>query len=135
MGFALGEARGEQHGYMGENLGAIDFDHDVFVGVSEKFKEQFKTHHALHPHVLELFRKYATEMLGRGYRHYSARTILERIRWHLALENTGSVFKLNNNHGTFYSRVLYLEDPGKWREFFAFRTRKGRVQGGGADGA
>ena len=84
--------------------------------------DAFEKFHADNPHVWDLFRSYAWQVKNTGRAHYSARAIVEPIRWHKAIETKGGGdFKINNNHVPFYARKLSAEDVN-FKGFFRDRT-------------
>lgn len=104
------------------NLGPL-FDSP---GESEnRLKREFEEFHAANPHVFELFVRFARQVKARGFQKYSARTILERIRWHTDTETTrDDGFKLNDHHTPFYSRLVMSEFPDEFADFFEIRVQK-----------
>lgn len=61
--------------------------------------------------MFELFKLYASQALKAGRKHYSAYTIIERIRWHETVDTASDdQFKISNNHIPYYSRLLMLTD-------------------------
>ena len=87
----------------------------------EQMREQCKTFHVEHPEVWSLFVRFSLEMIERGYSHYSAQSVIERIRWEKDAGSDGtSAFKINNNFTAFYSRRFMRMYP-QYEGFF--RTR------------
>ena len=76
------------------------------------------------PQVYEYFKRFAFEAKRRGFKHYSAKGIFERMRWHMNVETTGDPFKLNNNYTRDYSRKLVAEHP-EFDGFFRMRNSLG----------
>ena len=75
-----------------------------------------------HPRVWSLFCRFTYDRIHRGFKHYSAKGIFERIRWETAEAETGEQeFKLNNNYASFYARDFMRIAPE--HEGF-FRTRR-----------
>jgi hypothetical protein len=73
------------------------------------------------PHIWEAFVKQAFAVIARGYRHYSARTIIEVLRHHTALtEKSLGGLKLNDHSCPYLSRLFALRYP-QHRRFFSFR--------------
>ena len=75
--------------------------------------------------VYEVFKKYAWQ-LKRGQRRdrYGAATIYQRMRWDTWIRETSiSGFKLNNNWISFLSRLLMLEQPKHFTDFFDTRVQ------------
>ena len=83
-------------------------------------KDQFKEYHADNPQVYELFKRYAFQLINRGFQHYSSKSLFERIRWHNSVEVVNSSFKLNNNYTAYYSR-LFAKDFPEHASFFQTR--------------
>ena len=74
-----------------------------------------------YPEVYELFKFYALELLRAGRTRYSARTIVERVRWHQAIESRDAGgYKINNNHIAWFARRL-IEEDARFEPFFALR--------------
>jgi hypothetical protein len=94
--------------------------------ITSELNEQFWMFHKKNPHVFAEFERYAVMMKGRGFRQYSARTILHLIRWHSDMttsdpDNQG--FKINNNHSPRYALLLEAKRP-EFRGFFNNRGIK-----------
>tara|TARA_R110000744_G_scaffold136983_2_gene247317 strand:- start:606 stop:1001 length:396 start_codon:yes stop_codon:yes gene_type:complete len=81
----------------------------------------FIAYHNRNPDIYRLFIKYAGEVSGAGRSNYSARIIIERIRWHMAVE-TKSIdeFKINDHHVPFYARMFMYDHP-EMENFFELR--------------
>ena len=87
----------------------------------EEMREQVTRFHEDHPEVWDLFVRFSVEMINRGYKTYSAQSVIERIRWEKDAGSDGSIsFKINNNYTAFYSRRFMKVYPQ--HEGF-FRTR------------
>tara|TARA_R110002110_G_scaffold112168_6_gene278974 strand:+ start:1910 stop:2194 length:285 start_codon:yes stop_codon:yes gene_type:complete len=76
--------------------------------------------HRENPHVYKLFSKYAFEAINRGREHYSARTIIELIRWHTDIETNDKDFKINDHTVPYYARLFMHENP-EHKGFFELR--------------
>lgn len=63
-------------------------------------------------HVYDAFEREARRVHGRGFKHYSARTIVHVLRHHSALAEVGDGWKLNNNHSPYLARLFDLLNPG-----------------------
>lgn len=81
---------------------------------------RFKDFDTTHPEIYGLFKFFANELLAAGRSRYSARTIIERIRWHHATAGNDGEFKINNNFIAYYARKLAAEDS-RFQEFFTWR--------------
>ncbi|HEY7328515.1 MAG TPA: hypothetical protein VH592_12780 [Gemmataceae bacterium] len=96
-----------------------EYPEDKSLTIQERF-EQF---HAHHPDVYELFKRFAFELRCAGRQKYGAKSIMERIRWHVATSSAGDEeeeFKLNNIFTSRYVRLLINEHP-EFAEFFELR--------------
>jgi hypothetical protein len=87
-------------------------------------KDQFREFDQKFPVVYEKFRSFAVSLLEQGRTRYSARTILERVRWDVNLSVSDGEFKLNNNLTPFFARKLIGEDA-RFANFFELRALKG----------
>ena len=87
-------------------------------------QEKFELYHRENPHILPLLVRFVNEAKASGRKHYSINAIFERIRWHLDIETTGDVFKLNNNYRSRYVRLLEKEHP-EYDGFFFKRALDG----------
>ena len=82
---------------------------------------KFFKFHESNPFVYQIFCKRTIQMIQAGRRHYSARAIIEVVRWDIDVQTSAEEFKINNNHIPFYARMFmtaYPEHDG------FFRTRK-----------
>ncbi len=75
---------------------------------------------ARNPHVYQLFRKFTYEMIATGRNRYSAYAIMNRIRWHVDIETSGSEFKISNDFIPLYARKFLRRNP-KHRGFFVLK--------------
>ena len=89
--------------------------------MSDKLKKEWWEFHQKNPEVWELFAKFTQDVINMGHKHYSAKAIFERIRWHTDVETKGSKFKLQNNHTAYYARYFMSLSP--MHEGF-FKTRE-----------
>jgi len=88
----------------------------------DEMNDQVKAFHKQHPRVWELFCEFTNELIRRGFKHYSAKGVFERIRWETAeADSARNEFKLNNNYSAFYARAFMRCNPE--HEGF-FRTRR-----------
>ena len=118
--------------HCGENIVTMDGAHnckgpqvpivfDLPVSTT-KLQKEFEAFHTNNLHVYELFKKYTLQVIASGFNHYSARTIIHRIRWHTSIDTDDPEgFKINNNHSPYYSRMFVTEFP---RHTGFFRDRK-----------
>lgn len=86
--------------------------------------EKFERFINQYPEVYELFKFYALDLYRAGRRAYSARTIVERVRWQQAVNSQDDEgYKINNNHIPHFARKLIGEDT-RFEEFFSLRELK-----------
>ena len=85
---------------------------------------KFEDFHTKNPHVYELVKHFTKQVINAGHKHYGIQTILERIRWHTMVENSGDPFKVNNNHGRYYARK-FMQDHPEHEGFFRTRNHGG----------
>jgi len=81
----------------------------------------FIKYHADNPAIFEHFKRFALQLRGRGFRHFGAKAIMERIRWEVALQTGRDGFKINNNYTSRYARLLERKLP-MFRGFFRKRA-------------
>lgn len=63
-------------------------------------------------HIWEAFEAEALKVIARGHERYSSKTILEFLRHHSLLqENSGSPWKLNNDHTPYLARLFAMVHP------------------------
>lgn len=72
-------------------------------------------------HVWREFVRQADAIYRRGFKHYSARTILHWMRHHTAISESGSDWKLNNNISPDLARLYVVMRPDR-EHFFEFRV-------------
>jgi|TARA_Y100000310_G_scaffold292621_1_gene321533 hypothetical protein len=84
---------------------------------------EFSEYDQENPHIWLLFRATTLMLLRQGFRHYGAKTIMERIRWHTSVEQGERDFKINNNWASFYARK-FMEHHPVHEGFFFTRTKK-----------
>jgi len=88
--------------------------------MTKALEEKFETYDEANPHIYDLFYRFAKETLDRGYSHYSANAIFERIRWYVDIETEGDQLKVNNNYRPYYARKL-MESHQEFSSFFRVR--------------
>jgi len=88
----------------------------------EEMRLQVIDFHNKHPEVWDLFVRFSFEKIKCGFKNYSAKAIVERIRWESDVGGDGvAQFKIGNNYPSFYARRFMRAYPQ--HEGF-FRTRK-----------
>ena len=72
-----------------------------------------------------LFVEFALLAKARGRTRYSARAIMQRIRWEREVEQEAAEpFKISNLWSSRYARKLVNADPETWAGFFELRQTK-----------
>ena len=98
---------------------------DLFAGYPPIVMQRFKDFHRANPHVYHQFRQLALDMRATGRARYSARTIMEVLRWHYDIKTTGDVFEINDNFTPIYVRLLIYNHP-EFTDFFELREVRSR---------
>ena len=88
-----------------------------------KLETEFWIFHRTNPHVYALFEAYALDQLYEGRKRGSINEIFEKVRAQLKIQTTDKQFKLNNNHRSFYARLLMDLRP-ELDGFFQLRKQK-----------
>ena len=99
----------------------IGFLHDH----KEKFSDEFIEWFPDNEHVWNAFVDEAFKIHKKGFKHYSAKTIIHVLRHHSAVAENGSEWKINNNHSPYLARLFDLVYPHK-AGLFEYRTVKGK---------
>lgn len=91
---------------------------------ADRFTAEFLEYLPDNLHVYRAFERESMRVATRGFKHYSARTIIEVLRHHSALEESGcGVWKLNDHSTPYLARLFALLHP-EWRDLFEFREAK-----------
>lgn len=87
---------------------------------------RWKDFHNNNPQVYDLFVRFARQARDRERRQrFGARMIWERLRWYTQIEtNDATAFKLNDHYPPYYARLLMLEHPDDFAEFFELRDSR-----------
>lgn len=89
----------------------------VMMDSKEKFTTEFMDWLPDNLHVWDAFVEETMKIRRRGYKHYSARTIVHVLRHHSAISETSREWKINNNHSPYLARLFDLMFPhyvGMW---------------------
>jgi hypothetical protein len=89
------------------------FDHS-------KYRDDFAHWLTQNWHVWEAFARKADQVWNCGRRHYSARTIVEVLRFESSIAEVGGEFKVNNNYAPDLAR-LYMETYPERADLFDTR--------------
>jgi len=88
---------------------------------ADQIFERFVVFHKANPHVWKLFCEIADDM--RAYQdQYSARTIIEVIRWRIDSTVGSEPVKLNDHYSPYYARMYMATHDGS-EGFFELRRR------------
>ena len=87
------------------------------------FTDEFLEYLPANLHVYEAFRRETLRVIARGFKHYSARTIIEVLRHNSALEQVGGPWKLNDHNTPYLARLFDLEYP-EHIGLFVYRATK-----------
>jgi hypothetical protein len=98
---------------------------ELFDGYPAPVLARFKKFHTENPQVYKSFKARALRMHATGREKYSARTIVEVMRWHYDIRTTGDVFEINDDYVPLYAR-LFLYHHFDMLGFFELRTVKSR---------
>lgn len=82
----------------------------------------FSNFHRANPEIYNAFKEYTLHVISTGRKGYSAKAIIERIRWNLEVERRGEDVKINNNFTAYYARLFHAEFPAQ-DGFFKLRHR------------
>ena len=77
----------------------------------------FQAYDKANPAIWKHFVQFTIEAKAKGFKNYSAKGIIELIRWHTAVDS-GEKFKISNNYTPDYARKmmrLYPEFKGFFR--------------------
>lgn len=80
---------------------------------------RFKAFHKENPQVFKAFHNHAKQMKKRGFKTYSAWSIICVIRFNNDLQTNGN-FKINNDFVALYARLL-MESCPEFEGFFKIR--------------
>lgn len=81
---------------------------DVAPSPAEKFEQFHEENQAVYAAMVALSRQW----VGRtGRRKLGINSLIERVRWEIALRTNDPDFKINNNHAPFYSRLIMRQEP------------------------
>ena len=98
---------------------------------ANQFTERFLAYLPENLHVYEAFVRETLRVTGKGFKHYSARTIIEVLRHHSALHEVGGPWKLNDWHTPYLARLFALDHPAH-ADLFEFREAKAVTRAKGA---
>ena len=99
---------------------------------AEEFRSDFFEWLSANWHVFEYFEKSANQVHDHGFKHYSARTIVEVMRHRSKIREIGDgEWKLNDHRTPDMARLYMMLHPEN-SDFFEFRERKAKCGSNGS---
>lgn len=96
-----------------------------------QFTADFLNYLPANVHVYQAFEAEAKKIVNRGFKRYSARTIVEVLRHHSAVAEVDGAWKLNDWRTPYLARLFAILNPAS-ASLFEFRVAKaartGRVE-------
>lgn len=102
-----------------ENLYFDTLKHRIFRGIPKKKLHKFLVYADSRPEIFNSFAKMAVDMRNAGHDTYSAKCIMEVIRWNTDM-NSGQKMKINNSYTSLFAKLLISQDES-FKEFFNLR--------------
>jgi hypothetical protein len=88
---------------------------DRLINLIQQNRDQFSNEFVVwfpdNAHVWKAFVQETFAVIGVGFNHYSARTIVHVLRHHSAIQEHGSSWKINNNISPYLARLFELAYP------------------------
>jgi hypothetical protein len=84
---------------------------DIAIENADKLSEEFLDWLPENMHIFDAFAENARNIIARGYKHYSSRTIVEFLRHHTALQESGGTWKINDHNVPYLGRLFDLVYP------------------------
>lgn len=100
----------------------------------DKFTADFLLYLPDNLHVYEAFEREALAVARKGFKHYSARTIIEVLRHNSALAEADGPWKLNDWRTPYLARLFALLNP-QHKDLFEFREAKAAKRDWGQEAA
>jgi hypothetical protein len=94
---------------------------------SGQFSDEFLEWLPVNLHIFTAFAQEVFKVIGRGYTHYSSRTIIEFLRHHTAVKEKSGTWKINDHAVPYLARLFDLVYPEK-KGIFEYRTAKKSLQ-------
>lgn len=79
--------------------------------------EEFNLYHQENPSIYEAFEKFTFQAIKAGRKYFSARAVIERIRWFSQVEDNSVTFKISDHPMPFYARLFEKNYP-QYKGFF-----------------
>lgn len=87
----------------------------------EKFSDEFVEWLPKNEHIWDAFVRETFTIIGVGFKHYSARTIIHVLRHHSAIKENGKGWKISNNSSPYLGRLFALNFPSH-ADIFQFKS-------------
>lgn len=97
--------------------------HKQFRDLNKTSLKEFRKYHEDRPEIFDSFYTLASKTRNAGNGRYSAKCLMEVIRWEQDLQTPGG-FKIDNNYTSLYARLLMAYDPS-FEGFFELRNAYG----------
>lgn len=92
------------------------------ISIYDQIQDQkFLKYHKENPHVYQEFKKLTFKTIQKGFKHYSARGIIQLLRWHTGVSENGTGLKINDHRSMYYGRMFMNEYP-EHDGFFRLRS-------------
>jgi hypothetical protein len=85
-----------------------------------EFSDEFVAWISENNHIWVAFLSETSKVINKGFKHYSARTIVHVLRHHSAMQENGSIWKINNNISPYLARLFALMYP-EHKDLFEYR--------------
>lgn len=96
---------------------------EIAVAHKSLFTQEFLSWLPNNLHIWDAFTREARAVINKGFKHYSARTIIHVLRHHSALYEAGGEFKINNNTSPYLARLFDVVYPA-YAGLFEYRETK-----------
>lgn len=87
------------------------------INTSKTTRDKFIIFDRENPNVYKLYKKFAFQIIKKGYNRIGSKMIIERIRWETAINTNDEHFKINNNNSPYYARKFCVEFPEHTTKF------------------
>ncbi len=90
---------------------------------------RFARYNANNPHIYDMLRKRANELIDLGFLKGSIKHIFNCVRWEVYKSTLGNEkFSMPDEFHALYARLLRQREPLKFTDFFDFRTRSAATE-------
>jgi len=72
---------------------------------------EFEIYHTENPKIYEAFERFTFAVIATGRKYFSARAIIERMRWYSQIEDNSVTFKVSDHPMPFYARLFERNHP------------------------